>query len=43
MLLISEEKELNSLIKCNKFFGGLNAKRCSLESLIHYNLSVSKE
>ena len=31
---MSEEKELNSLDKCNKFFGGVNDKQDSFESLL---------
>ena len=34
ILLISEEKELNSLKKCDIFFVGLNVKHDSFESLL---------
>ena len=34
VLLKSDEKELNSLNKCDKFFGGFNAKHGSFESLL---------
>ena len=43
ILLISEDKELDSLNKCCKFFGGFNVKDDSFESLLQQNLSISKE
>ena len=42
-LLISEEKELNSLNKCDKFFVGFIVKHDSFESLLQQNLSLRKE
>ena len=41
--MISDEKELNSLDKCDKFFGGFNAKHDLFESLLEYIFSLIEE
>ena len=41
MLLISDKTELNSLNKCDRFFGGFNANHDSFQSLLQKILPLS--